>query len=613
MSKSSKHTRQGTRLILEELEQRRLFSGGAEGVLGIGDELDKDSLFQDIDAYEAPLDDSGENAAQAEERSHEVVFVDAGVDDYQLLVDDIRANMDLSRELEVVVLERDRDGIAQISEALKAYNDLDAIHIVSHGSDGSVRLGNASLNTETLEQNNLSIALWANAFSDIGDILFYGCNLAATENGQSLIDELGALTLTDVAASSDLTGVASKGGDWDLEFRAGEIETAVVLGLDGQQTWDGLLVVPIITARETVDSDGDGQIDYIRMTTEDGNGNPVNVNDKFDNIVVTVVDGAYNYAVTGYQTSIPSEAGAGNDNVFYVALTERGTPDTGATPTVTVVSNTKLKEDAGKGSDTLPVDVVGVVATDDVAPILISASTNVLDGQQILDQQGESLTLVFSESLSGAPTEAQLEAALSFAGGATDGNNLPDIGTGANPISLATTTVANDSVVVTFNANNVAAADPVTAGIHTVSVGDGSNLTDTSGNTANTTLPAVVIDGGANPLWIVSRETADLDGDGFIDAIHVTFSVAVDDSTIFATDWDVFGVTGEAFVSTTNGDTADDADIYITFADGVLDTAAIPQISYTQGTLTDTLGNPLSDDLGIDWLDTSWLQRTKFA
>ena len=82
---------------------------------------------------------------------------------------------------------------------------------------------------------------------------------------------------------------------------------------------------------------------------------------------------------------------------------------------------------------------------------------------------------------------------------------------------------------------------------------------------------------------VLTRETADLDGDGFIDAIHVTFNEAISDATVTADDWDVAGVTGEAFSSTTNGDTADDADIYITFADGVLDTAATPTLSLHPG------------------------------
>ena len=86
---------------------------------------------------------------------------------------------------------------------------------------------------------------------------------------------------------------------------------------------------------------------------------------------------------------------------------------------------------------------------------------------------------------------------------------------------------------------------------------------------------------------VLSEETADLDGDGFIDAIHVTFSEAIDDSTVLAGDWDVAGVTGESFVFNTNGDTADDSDIYITFADAVLDTGATPDVTYNQNATAD--------------------------
>ncbi|MCP5090943.1 MAG: DUF4347 domain-containing protein, partial [Gammaproteobacteria bacterium] len=83
-----------------------------------------------------------------------------------------------------------------------------AIHIISHGSDGSVELGNTSLNAYTLEENNLSIALWANAFAETGDILIYGSNLAETEVGESLVNKLSELTLTDVTASNDVTDTA---------------------------------------------------------------------------------------------------------------------------------------------------------------------------------------------------------------------------------------------------------------------------------------------------------------------------------------------------------------------------------------------------------------------
>ena len=61
------------------------------------------------------------------------------------------------------------------------------------------------------------------------------------------------------------------------------------------------------------------------------------------------------------------------------------------------------------------------------------------------------------------------------------------------------------------------------------------------------------------------------------------------------------GATGEAFSSITNGDTADDSDIYITFSDGVLTAGTTPSVYYTQDDPTDAdvedlLGNKLADE-----------------
>ena len=47
-----------------------------------------------------------------------------------------------------------------------------------------------------------------------GDILFYGCNVASTDQGELLIKKISEITKADIAASDDITG---KSGDWELE------------------------------------------------------------------------------------------------------------------------------------------------------------------------------------------------------------------------------------------------------------------------------------------------------------------------------------------------------------------------------------------------------------
>jgi len=187
--------------------------------------------------------EAADEANNATAVRHELVFVDTAVSDYQQLLDDLWANDDAGRDIEVVLLSGNRDGIEQISEALSRFDDLDAVHFVSHGSAGSVKLGSTWLSADNLDGYAGQITLWQDALTSDADLLFYGCDLAAAEDGQTLIDSLAALTGADVAASVDDTGHALLGGDWDLEYAEGNIETAVAASPDVQEHWSGLLAV----------------------------------------------------------------------------------------------------------------------------------------------------------------------------------------------------------------------------------------------------------------------------------------------------------------------------------------------------------------------------------
>ena len=72
-------------------------------------------------------------------------------------------------------------------------------------------------------------------------MLLYGCNVAADSDGQSLLDNIARLTGADVVASDDLTGSAELGGDWQLEYQAGDIQSSVAFNPQTKQSWIGLL------------------------------------------------------------------------------------------------------------------------------------------------------------------------------------------------------------------------------------------------------------------------------------------------------------------------------------------------------------------------------------
>nr|MDJ0834698.1 DUF4347 domain-containing protein [Gammaproteobacteria bacterium] len=236
-----------SRLILEELEPRQLFSGGIEGLIdtnltssAVATYLDADSDQKEQNTQPADID-----VAAAEQQRHELVFIDSAVDDYQSLLDDLNQQSDDNRQLEVIVLDSQRDGIEQISSTLQQYDDLDALHIFAHGADGSLQLGNSTLDQQSLLNNQMDIAMWANAFDKAGDILIYGCNLAETELGQNLIHDLSELTLADIAASDDLTG---HGGDWALEFSVGKIDSQVAVSDELQQQYQGTFATYSVTS-----------------------------------------------------------------------------------------------------------------------------------------------------------------------------------------------------------------------------------------------------------------------------------------------------------------------------------------------------------------------------
>jgi hypothetical protein len=230
--------------LFEELEPRILYST-LTGMDSDPSLLDADyAVGGEVLEADAALDaDEASRDVAAESLRHELVFVDTGVEGYQQLVDDLRAASPEGRQLEVILLDSEQDGIEQISDFLKDYEDLDAIHIVSHGSEGAAQLGNAWLTNDSLSTYEDAIESWGTALSEEADLLFYGCDLAGGESGEALVGSIAKLTGADVAASDDLTGAAVLGGDWELEVATGRVETSLLIDGGAAQTWTGTLAV----------------------------------------------------------------------------------------------------------------------------------------------------------------------------------------------------------------------------------------------------------------------------------------------------------------------------------------------------------------------------------
>ncbi len=151
--------------------------------------------------------------------SREFVFIDSRVPQLDVLLAAMRPGVEL------VMLDGSTDGLAQIADYLMAHPGGQAVHIVSHGRAGGVELGNQWLDSDNIDAHADALARIGQSLAPDGDILFYGCNLAAGTVGAKFLDQLAQATGANVAASDDLTGSVRLGGDWQLESQAGTVDT----------------------------------------------------------------------------------------------------------------------------------------------------------------------------------------------------------------------------------------------------------------------------------------------------------------------------------------------------------------------------------------------------
>jgi glucose/arabinose dehydrogenase len=163
-----------------------------------------------------------------------IAFIDPTVSDAAALALDLQADAKF-------MLDPTRDGISQITEILGRYQGVTGVNIIAHGGAAELQLGNASLSSRSLQKYSQELQQWKSSLSPQADILFYACNVAEGEAGQAFVKDLSNLTGADIVASTDLTGDAAQGGDWDLEYSTGEIETTTPFTASLMSSYRGLL------------------------------------------------------------------------------------------------------------------------------------------------------------------------------------------------------------------------------------------------------------------------------------------------------------------------------------------------------------------------------------
>ena len=292
----------------------------------------------------------------------EVIVIDGGIADWESLV----ANLDPA--MPIILLPAGGNGLEALALALADYGMLDALHLVSHGSEGQLHLGELRLNSANLGAQAEALAQIAAHLAPDSDVLLYGCYVAQGEGGQSFVNTLAsALNGADVAASVDRTGASALDGDWDLEYWEGQIETMQLFNVNDIVEYNATLFVD----------------------------DSATVNDL--SLSIVLADTALNTGETSLTTFTFSEAVTGFTNedlsVPNGKLSAVSSSD-GVTWTATFTPNGNTTD----ASNEIAVDMTGVSSVSSSAPgIGITSSKNFA-----IDTTSPTVTSVNSSSVNGA-------------------------------------------------------------------------------------------------------------------------------------------------------------------------------------------------------------------
>ena len=152
----------------------------------------------------------------------QLVVIDKSVSGYQSLLSQIPSGYT------VLQVDSSSDGWGQIASFLSGQAasgvaaTYSALHILGHGSSGSLMLGASTLSLDNLSSQTISFAHIQPFMAPGADLMLYGCYVGQGDAGDAFVTQLAKATGLDIAASTNATG--GRGGDWVLEKTVGAVQ-----------------------------------------------------------------------------------------------------------------------------------------------------------------------------------------------------------------------------------------------------------------------------------------------------------------------------------------------------------------------------------------------------
>ena len=110
--------------------------------------------------------------------------------------------------------------LAQIAAALQGRDDVASLDILTHGAPGVMLFSGGAVNASALMRSQADLAQIRATLGEDAHVRLFACNLAQGPQGTHFVDTLADQLNVKLAASTDLTGAAELGGDWELEWRS---------------------------------------------------------------------------------------------------------------------------------------------------------------------------------------------------------------------------------------------------------------------------------------------------------------------------------------------------------------------------------------------------------
>ncbi|MEM9509857.1 MAG: DUF4347 domain-containing protein [Cyanobacteria bacterium P01_E01_bin.35] len=145
-----------------------------------------------------------------------LIIIDSQVDNWDILIAGVEPH---SR---VILLDPRQDSILQINELIKQFPGVASLHLVSHGTPGSISLGSTNFNSKSLGKYQETLRSWSNYLKNT-TLYIYGCQVAKGKQAEDFLYQLHDLTQAKIAASTAMMGNGKDINNWQFDYLIGDI------------------------------------------------------------------------------------------------------------------------------------------------------------------------------------------------------------------------------------------------------------------------------------------------------------------------------------------------------------------------------------------------------